>query len=221
MDHEIAVQTNATERYLLGEMNDQEREDFEAHYFSCGDCAEDVRAALTFAANAKAVFRQEDEAQRAPATVPAGFFGSHGIIWVSTGLNVLLLAGLGYYFTGVVPRMKQELAEAKAPQFVQQVVVRGLARSGGESRIIPARTRRLDLSFFQLDPLVQNIVYEVRDGTGVVLSNTLPAPPSEPSGEAYLSVSVEGLKAGEYTVTLHGVKGDSTTQIGECRFTLK
>src|SRR5581483_3945860 len=44
MEHRDAVESLATERYLLGEMNEAERAEFEAHFFSCPDCADDVRA---------------------------------------------------------------------------------------------------------------------------------------------------------------------------------
>ena len=43
MTHEKAVQTGASERYLLEEMSELERHAFENHYFSCVECAEDVR----------------------------------------------------------------------------------------------------------------------------------------------------------------------------------
>ena len=44
MDHRQAVETLALERYLLGEMADQERDAFEEHFFSCAECAEEARA---------------------------------------------------------------------------------------------------------------------------------------------------------------------------------
>ena len=44
MTHQQAVDTLASERYLLDEMSELERHAFEDHYFSCGECAEDVRA---------------------------------------------------------------------------------------------------------------------------------------------------------------------------------
>ena len=43
MTHEEAVSTLAPERYLLEEMSGSERETFEEHYFSCVECADDVR----------------------------------------------------------------------------------------------------------------------------------------------------------------------------------
>src|SRR3954454_14195008 len=45
MEHQDAVATLASERYLLGEMTDVERDSFEDHFFSCAECADDVRAA--------------------------------------------------------------------------------------------------------------------------------------------------------------------------------
>lgn len=45
MTHEQAVSTFASERYLLEEMTGPERSTFEEHYFSCTECADDVRAA--------------------------------------------------------------------------------------------------------------------------------------------------------------------------------
>src|SRR5579864_9494277 len=60
MEHSSAVQTHAVERYLLGEMPQEEREDFEEHYFTCAECAQDVRAAACFQANAREVMRDPE-----------------------------------------------------------------------------------------------------------------------------------------------------------------
>jgi hypothetical protein len=49
MDHRNAVSSNASERYLLGEMSEPERFAFEAHYFDCLECAADVRAGAVLA----------------------------------------------------------------------------------------------------------------------------------------------------------------------------
>jgi hypothetical protein len=45
MTHAQAVKTSAAERYLLDEMPELERYAFKEHYFSCLECAEDVRTA--------------------------------------------------------------------------------------------------------------------------------------------------------------------------------
>jgi len=43
MDHNLASETYAAERYLLDEMPPEERDEFEEHFFSCRVCGEDVQ----------------------------------------------------------------------------------------------------------------------------------------------------------------------------------
>lgn len=42
MEHEDAIKSSATERYLLGQMVEDERAIFEEHYFDCLVCAADI-----------------------------------------------------------------------------------------------------------------------------------------------------------------------------------
>lgn len=53
MDHIEAIRTRAAERYALNQLNPKETEEFEEHYFSCLECAEEVRWVTMFEANAK------------------------------------------------------------------------------------------------------------------------------------------------------------------------
>ena len=66
MDHNLASETYAAERYLLGEMPHEERDEFEEHFFSCRVCGEDVQIASMFIENAKALYRERD-LQASPA----------------------------------------------------------------------------------------------------------------------------------------------------------
>ena len=51
MTHNDAKITHAVERYFLGELSGAEAEDFEAHYFDCPECAEEVRILVLFVVN--------------------------------------------------------------------------------------------------------------------------------------------------------------------------
>jgi hypothetical protein len=44
MDHREAIDTLAAERYVLGDMTSGERDAYEAHFFSCPECADDVKS---------------------------------------------------------------------------------------------------------------------------------------------------------------------------------
>jgi hypothetical protein len=59
MNHNEAQQSNAVARYILNEMRDDERGQFEEHYFSCRECGADVLAGERLAANGRALVREE------------------------------------------------------------------------------------------------------------------------------------------------------------------
>lgn len=55
MNHDEAVGTSATERYLLHDLPDDERDAFEEHYFECALCADDVQAGSAFVGGLRAL----------------------------------------------------------------------------------------------------------------------------------------------------------------------
>jgi len=57
MNHEEAIQANAVEAYVLGEMPAPERDSFEEHYFGCAACFDALQQAETFAQNARLAAR--------------------------------------------------------------------------------------------------------------------------------------------------------------------
>jgi hypothetical protein len=212
MDHETAVQLKATERYFLGELTGADREGFEEHFFMCPECAEDVRALTVFAANAKAVFREE----AAPPAIPA--FLSTKAFWLSAALNVALLAALGYVGLKFAPQVKQELAEARAPQFVQDVPVLGVSRGDSAIREIAPTTQRIVFSFY-LPGQFQSIAYQLKDESGSSGPRViLPAPPKEDSSESHLSLSTASLKPGAYEIAFWGMNVGGETPIGQSKF---
>ncbi len=66
MDHADALRMNATERYLLNELDTTQLEQFEEHMFECQECALDVHAAADFLEQSKNIL-----AEPAPVPVPA------------------------------------------------------------------------------------------------------------------------------------------------------
>ena len=68
MDHRQAVETLALERYLLGEMADQERDAFEEHFFSCAECTEEARAGGALRDFRRRVCRSDQGARRRRAS---------------------------------------------------------------------------------------------------------------------------------------------------------
>jgi len=214
MDHETAVGAGAAERYFLGDLTGEDRDSFEEHYFTCPECAEDLLALTVFAANAKAVFR----AKTAGPAPHAGMLSGGWALRFSAALNFALLLGLGYGLLKVAPDRSRELAEARAPQFVQEVAVLGPSRGEGAPREISSATRWIVFSFYVTQPF-NNFGYEVKDESGaVLLRRILPAPPKEDSDESHLSLSTAGLKPGAYEIGLWGAGDGVEIPIGKSRF---
>jgi hypothetical protein len=114
MNHEVVVRQKMTERYLLQELDPEQRDEFEEHLFDCQDCALDVRAAARFVEQSKVVLAEERAAAPAPvlSTAPAppqpGWFA-----WLRPAFAVpalaVLLAVVAYQNVVTYPQLQQAL----------------------------------------------------------------------------------------------------------------
>ncbi|MGA9552323.1 MAG: zf-HC2 domain-containing protein [Candidatus Sulfotelmatobacter sp.] len=109
MDHDEAVRHKTTEKYLLGELDPELKDQFEEHLFDCQDCALDVRAAAVFVEQSKAILSESAVTvpQRSTAAAPrAGW-----LAWFRPSFAVpvlaLLLAVVGYQNLVTYPHLMQ------------------------------------------------------------------------------------------------------------------
>ncbi len=61
MNHSEALQLQAAEKYILGELAPELRDEYEEHYFECEECASDVKAAAVFGDSARELFRKRQK----------------------------------------------------------------------------------------------------------------------------------------------------------------
>lgn len=112
MNHADAIHTMASERYLLNELAPEDREAFEAHFFTCAECAADLRAAAAFMQEAKAQlpkFATPYPAHPQPVTPPES--RSRMVWWrpaIILPAFLALLAILGYQNLESVNAMRSE-----------------------------------------------------------------------------------------------------------------
>ena len=64
MDHQEALQLQAVEKYVLGELPGDLREQFEEHYFNCPECASGLRALGTFVTASRLALKEEETSPR-------------------------------------------------------------------------------------------------------------------------------------------------------------
>jgi hypothetical protein len=212
MDHQQAIKTHAAERYLLDELSPQERDGFEEHYFSCVQCADEVRSVFTFADNAKAVLAEQPYRVIKPVVAEPRRSAFDWRSWFKPAFAVPVMATLllfvsGYQTFFVIPRLQREIDTVTAPRAIPSTVARLATR--GEDPVISVSTND---QFIQVildinTPLpVSSYACEVYDDSGA-LRFTVPA--TAPSGGSLnLLLPAAGLKPGRYTVK---VKTNTTT----------
>jgi hypothetical protein len=148
MQHQQALATKASERYLLGEMSEPERFDFEAHYFDCPTCADDVRTGDALARGVQAVCA-EDAALRPHTAVVReaprrGWLSGLFPAMVPSTAAVALGCLAAWQALVVIPALRW----AGAPQALSPMVLRAAAR--GEEQALTIRRDRA-LSLLSLD----------------------------------------------------------------------
>jgi anti-sigma factor RsiW len=216
MTHQQALDGLASERYLLDEMTEVERFEFEAHYFDCAECAEDVRLGE--------MIRQE--ARRAgPAMAASTSAGRPAVVLTSpkwwrrpmvaapwaAAATLALVAG--YQSMVTVPGLRG----AVAPQSIEPVMLRGATR-GAATRVTIAQGQRfVALAADLLTPLQSStLTYEILDANRTAVASGQATVPSS-GAPLLLLIPVDELQQdGRYTLTLRGA--DANALIGEYEF---
>jgi hypothetical protein len=209
MDHDGAIQSQAVERYMLGTMSSQERDDFEDHYFGCPECADEVRLAARFRANAREVFRGQSAAAVKKERWSWFRFPIFGPITVAFALL------LTYQNAFQIPSLKNQLRTRSFPSFALHTV----RRSGDTAEVrIPANVPEFGV-YFDVPAGPGSYEITVVDGAGKAVDRFAAAAPA--GGEPLnLHFHRSDLEPGPYTLNVRaaGAPGSWAT---EFKFTLE
>lgn len=214
MDHENAVTAGLTEKYVLGELEDAEREAFEAHFFGCAACAEDVKAAAALADGIRS--RPRPRPARRPVFWPMPL-GAAAALALCAGATL-------FQALEVVPRLRQELREADTLQAAPSFFLYA-SRSELPVVSVPAGSRRLTLRLgADSDLTFPAYRCELRDAAGRVhQSGRVAAPPR--GEELQVLLPLAGIPAGSYEIGLDGLDGPGAAAevrgVARYRFTLR
>ena len=179
MDHQQALATHAVERYLLDELSVADRDAFEEHYFSCADCAEDVRVSSLMRDGVKdglvATTRASRPAQVVSISSRRPWHSSALLPW-AVAASLAMVAG--YQALWLVPQQTLSM------QAVTPITLRPASRGAG---VTVARPRDGVIAFAldlpAIDPGV-SLTYDLRTVDDKSVANGVTAAP--PAGTPLL-----------------------------------
>jgi hypothetical protein len=165
MEHTQAIQLKAAERYVLGELPRDLREQYEEHFFSCVECAEEVNLAAAFVENSRAAMGSEPVmppvrlpvgAEQRPAA--SGWFGALLRPSFAVPVFAALLLLVAYQTFLVIPRLKGTgtqsvgaLASAAPQALASFSLITADSRGGEPLTVTVAPTQPFSL-YFDIPP---------------------------------------------------------------------
>ena len=205
MNHEAVVRQKLTERYLLDELDPEQRDEFEKHLFDCLDCTLDVQAAAQFVEQSKVVLAKNPATTPVVSPVPTpshrGWFA-----WLRPAVALpalaLLLLVLGYQNLVTYPRMQQALNQ---PQVLPWASVNLGTRGGIPTPIASSQAEGFNL-FVNIPPdnHYQSYKLDLYNPAGrLEWSRTIPAASAEDTRSIY--VPGADRQPGVYKLAVRGI----------------
>ena len=211
MDHSEAIRLMAAEKYLLGELTQESRDQFEEHFFECQECAQDVSAGAAFVEHSKVVLAGSP--QPIPQVVPARQPGKQPSSWlawlrpsVAVPVMALMLAVIGYQNLFTYPKLKDEMALVSRPQLLASASLINANTRGANRIVVSSRQGEPFLLFVDIpaETRFSSYITELDAPTGKSLwSLTIPADAAKDT--VNLRVPPGNYAAGTYTVVVRGV----------------
>jgi len=215
MTHQQALNGLASERYLLDEMTEVERFEFEEHYFDCAECADDVRLGDRIrqeARRAGAAMADAPEAIRPAVVLTSPKWWRRPMVAAPWAVAATLALMVSYQSLVTVPGLR----DAAGPQSIEPVMLRGATRGAATSVAIAPGQRFVALSADLLTPPQSSLAYEILDANRTTVASGQSKAPAS-GAPLMLLVPVDELQsASRYTLTLRD--SDQKTVLGEYEF---
>jgi Putative zinc-finger len=203
MDHKDALRIQAVDRYLLGELTAVERDEFEEHFFSCGECSEDLNMGAILVDNSRAVLREEfpDPVPASPAVPPRPGWR----LWwsqVPLAAAFALLAVVGYQNLKVLPEYRRQLAEDAGAAVPPRFAVRPAVRGDVQVVPLPKGVRFFEIGAEDVEPAAEGYSCEILDDRGNSVFRRFHAPPVAADGKLNVLLDARRMAPGQYVLVV-------------------
>jgi anti-sigma factor RsiW len=215
MTHEQALDGLASERYLLDEMTEDERFEFEAHFFDCIECAEDVKRGDMIrqeVRRAGSVRTSRADSGRPAVILTSAKWWRKPMVAAPWAVAATLALVTGYQSLVTVPGLRG----AVGPQSIEPVMLRGATRGATTTVSIASGQRFVVLSADLMNaPQSSALTYEILDSNRTAVASGPSAVPASGVPLMLLIPVAELQPAGRYSLVLRDTE---KTVIGEYEF---
>jgi hypothetical protein len=205
MDHSEAIRLKAAEQYLLGELTGDERERYEEHFFTCEECAMEVRVGASFLDNAREAFRAEKDFAPSPRPNARRWFDLYLRPAFAVPAFALLAVVLTYQSAMVIPHLKDSLAQVTAPQAIPAFSLITENSRGGNPVTIHAPHHKPFSIYLDIPPDKHFISYncELQTESGKT-EFALRIPAGEAKDTIQLLIPASALQPGNHILLIRG-----------------
>jgi hypothetical protein len=207
VDHQQAIQLGAVEQYLLNELPQPQRAEFEEHFFNCRDCASDLRMTADFIDLSRKELRRGNLGSAATKTPKRSWwerFARPAVLSPAFGLLLVIIA----YQNGVVlPRFNEQNTRLKQPGVVTTLSFIGANSRGGSVPSVNGSAGQPVLLSFDV-PASQpypSYVCVLIDASGAVVWR-VPVSAAQAQDTVSINVPAGALRAGNYTLVVQGLE---------------
>jgi len=221
MDHDQAVKSQVCEKYLLGELSAELRDAYEEHYFSCAECAMQLRSAAELIGGSQQIFARTPaiDAKVHAASNRGGWFK-----WLQPAIAIPVFASLlllvGYQNFVTIPHLKQSVSSRVLPMFS---LISTNTRGDTAPEFVAQPDEPLGL-YVDVPADAAYSTYDIRlqDPNGKTIPlRTLSYAEAQ---KTQVVVVNPGKTAGNYSLIIFGraksEKGTATTELARLQFTL-
>ncbi len=224
MEHNEAIRLMAAEKYLMSELTPELRDSFEEHFFSCQECAADVRAGAVFLEHSKKLLAVQPAAGVMPVPVPSkpGWMS-----WLRPALALpilaLLMGVIMYQNLVTYPSLKNTVAELRTPQILPSASLIGSNARGAATPSVTIRSGAPFLLYVDIpsDARFSSYIAELQGPQGN-REWSLTIPPQATRDTIPIRVPGGTRTSGTYTLVVRGVgSAGEGAEIGRYPFNLK
>jgi hypothetical protein len=202
MNHDDALRLSAAERYLQRDLDEKQRDEFEAHFFACADCANEVRVGAAMLDQMKLELARERRAEAVREQVKR-FFPRPA--WAAA-IAAMLLVVIGYQNLVEVPHIKTELASLDSPELMPSLsLVDGVSRADElpSANVKPGEPLLLNVDV-PTDDRYASYEISVLDPGGKQAWK-MPISAQQAKDTLSIRMPVRGSQSGTYTLVIEGL----------------